>query len=181
MYVFIVHIVYPAYLVVGHSYGTHTGDVVIFLVFVVEGHHSYFRLLVVGQYVDRRAFHYVVFVGIHVGVVQAEEYAHVLEVDVAAVVDKHSHLVVVLRHDPVGGWLDAHIEEGLLHEQLLEDAVHVLFAILHVGEQTVVDALVAPAVEVVEYLFLAALYVAAVGIVFCFDEVGAEHSVAFHG
>ncbi len=179
-HVLIIYIVNPANFVVGHGDGPDAGDVVVFFVFVVEFHHADFGLVVVFDDVDGGEFLHVILVLVHVGVVQTKENADVLEVDVGAVVDGHFDFVVLIGEGPVHSGFDGHVDEGLLEEYLLKTAVHVFFAILHIAEQAIIDALVAPTEEVVENFSLALVGVSQLGVVFGFEQVGTEDAEAFH-
>ena len=130
--------------------------------------------------IDRRTFHYIVFVLVHIRIVQAEEDAHILQIYITTVVDYHLHLIVVLADQPVGGWFDADIDERLFHQQLLEDTVHILLAVLHIAQQAIIDTLVASAVEVIENLLLALIKVSLLRIILGFQQVGTEHTIALH-
>ena len=125
--------------------------------------------------------HHIIFVLVHIGVVDAEENAHVLEPQVGTVADANVHLVLVFPEQPTRCGLNADINVRLLNQQTLEGSVKVFFAELHVGEQFVIDALVATAEEVVEDLLAAFFHVALVGVVARLLQVRTEQAVAFHG
>ena len=130
--------------------------------------------------IDGWEFLHIILVLVHIRVVQAEEDAHVLQIDVGTVVDGHLDLVILVGKCPVHRRLHRHIQERLLHQDLLEAAIHILLTILHVGEQTVIHPLVAPTVEVIEDFLLTLLSIAILGIVVRLQQVRTEDAKALH-
>ena len=181
LHVLVVNIVYPADFIIGHGNGTDAGDVVVLLVLVGEFDNANFGLVIVFDDIDGRKFLNIVLISSHVGVVETEEDADVLEIDVGTVVDGDLDFVILVGESPVHGRLHGDVEEGLFEEDLLERTVHILLAVLHVAEQAVIYALVATTVEVVEDFLLALLHIVMLGIVVRLQQVGAEDAESLHG